>query len=184
MSFADVVEAIGRVEQVPGRFEVISDDDPVAVIVDYAHTPESVQRAIEAGRLLSEGRVIALLGAGGDRDREKRPKMGQALSGADFAIVTNDNPRTEDPLAIAKAIVSGIGDTPIHVELDRREAIRLALGEANDGDVVLILGRGHEPLQDFGDHKVNFDDRIVGSELLADRRKSANLDPESGSMNS
>lgn len=182
MSFEEVVDAMGHVDQVPGRFEVVSGDDAVAVIVDYAHTPESVRRAIEAGRLLVDGRVIALLGAGGDRDREKRPKMGEALAAADFAVVTTDNPRSEDPAQIAQAVAAGVGETPLHVELDRREAIRFALEQAVEGDLVLLLGRGHEPLQDLGDRKIEFDDRNVAVELLGERRMSTNLGDESGSM--
>lgn len=177
-----VFEAIMDVSAVPGRFEVVSGDDPITVIVDYAHTPQGVETAVDTGRRFAEGRVIALLGAGGDRDRRKRPAMGAALSGADLAIVTSDNPRSEDPSQIASAVLSGIesGAEPI-LEIDRRRAIDLAIDSAEDGDVVLILGRGHEPNQDLGYEKVPFDDREVAAAALA-RRRSTGSGGRSGSM--
>lgn len=177
-----VLEAAAGVRGVPGRFEVVSGDDPITVIVDYAHTPEGVATVVETARRLSEGRVIALLGAGGDRDRAKRPAMGEALSRADLAIVTSDNPRTEEPAAIASAVLSGVGNGTEHLlVLDRRTAIDMAIDRAGDGDVVLVLGRGHEPMQDLGTEKVPFDDREVASASLA-RRRSAEYGPGSGSM--
>jgi len=177
-----VFDAIEDVSAVPGRFEVVSGDDPITVIVDYAHTPQGVETAVDTGRRLASGRVIALLGAGGDRDRRKRPAMGAALSGADLAIVTSDNPRSEDPNEIASAILSGVdGDTEHVLEIDRRRAIDLAIDSAADGDVVLILGRGHEPNQDLGSEKVSFDDREVAASSLR-RRRSAGLGDGSGSM--
>jgi len=178
----EVFAAATEVAGVPGRFEVVSGDDPISVIVDYAHTPEGVATVVETARRLSPGRVIALLGAGGDRDRAKRPAMGEALSRADFAIVTSDNPRTEEPAAIVSAVVSGITAGAEHlVELDRRRAIDRAIDEATDGDVVLVLGRGHEPMQDLGTEKVAFDDREVAAASLR-RRKSVDYGPGSGSM--
>jgi UDP-N-acetylmuramoyl-L-alanyl-D-glutamate--2,6-diaminopimelate ligase len=141
-----------------------------------------VSTVVETARRLSPGRVIALLGAGGDRDRAKRPAMGEALSRADFAIVTSDNPRSEDPEAIAAAVLSGVADGTDHVlELDRRRAIDLAIDAAEDGDVILVLGRGHEPMQDLGTEKVPFDDREVAAASLH-RRRSADDDGRSGSM--
>lgn len=179
-----VFDAVTRVSGVPGRFEVVSGDDPITVIVDYAHTPEGVATVVETARRLSSGRVIALLGAGGDRDRAKRPAMGEALSRADLAIVTSDNPRSEDPEAIAAAVLSGVAHEVDHlVELDRRRAIDLALDHARDGDVVLVLGRGHEPMQDLGSEKVAFDDREVSAGALR-RRRSVGYDAGSGSMSS
>lgn len=178
----EVFSATTEVTGVPGRFQVVSGDDPITVIVDYAHTPEGVATVVETARRLSPGRVIALLGAGGDRDRAKRPAMGQALSRADLAIVTSDNPRTEDPAAIASAVLAGVDPSTEHIlELDRRRAIDLAIDLAGDGDVVLLLGRGHEPLQDLGSEKVPFDDREVAAATLA-RRRTAEYGPESGSM--
>ena len=178
-----VLAAMSYVAGVPGRFEVVSGEDPITVIVDYAHTPEGVARAVETGRRLSRGRVIGLIGAGGDRDRAKRPAMGDAISRADLAVITSDNPRSEDPAAIASAVMSGVAPGANHVlEIDRRQAIDHAMNAAEDGDVVLILGRGHEPTQDLGTEKIPFDDRQIAAESLARRRKSAGNGPGSGSM--
>jgi UDP-N-acetylmuramoyl-L-alanyl-D-glutamate--2,6-diaminopimelate ligase len=177
-----VFDALPEISGVPGRFEVVSGDDPITVIVDYAHTPEGVATVVRTASGLGRGRVIALLGAGGDRDRAKRPAMGGALSRADYAIVTSDNPRSEDPEAIADAVLSGVADGTDHVvELDRRRAIDLAIDAADDGDVVLVLGRGHEPMQDLGSEKVAFDDREVAAASLR-RRRSAGSDGLSGSI--
>ena len=183
IEFAPIAGNLANLERVPGRFEVVSGDDAIVVIVDFAHTPEAVVRAIEAGRELSRGRVIALLGAGGDRDRAKRPAMGEALSTADLAVVTSDNPRSEEPEAIVSALLSGVhpGRERI-VEVDRRRAIALAIEAADDGDVVLVLGRGHEPNQTVGTEKIPFDDRQVAAETLAAHRKSAATGFESGSI--
>lgn len=178
-----VLEGIPYVTGVPGRFELVSGDDPITVIVDYAHTPQGVTTAVETGRHLSGGRVIALLGAGGDRDRRKRPEMGRALSDADLAVVTSDNPRGEDPEEIAAAVMSGVEENVNHIlEVDRRRAIGLALDAASDGDVVLILGRGHEPTQNLGSEKVPFDDREVASAALTRRRSAIDRGGSSGSM--
>lgn len=178
-----VFDAIVNISGVPGRFEVVSGDDPITVIVDYAHTPQGVATAVQTGRSLGSGRVIALLGAGGDRDRQKRPAMGAALSAVDLAVITSDNPRSEDPAEIAAAVMSGVDLTTEHVlELDRRLAIALAIDRAEDGDVVLVLGRGHEPMQDLGAGKVPFDDREVAAESLRRRRRSPGSDDRSGSM--
>ena len=183
IEFATVADALPHVAAVPGRFEVVSGDDPITVVVDYAHTPEAVLTAVDAGRQLSRGRVVALIGAGGDRDRAKRPAMGAAISSADFAVITSDNPRSENPEEIAAAVLSGVEPHSDHfLEIDRRRAIDLAIGAAEDGDVVLILGRGHEPEQDLGPERVPFDDREVAAESLRRRRRSAGTDPESGSM--
>jgi UDP-N-acetylmuramoyl-L-alanyl-D-glutamate--2,6-diaminopimelate ligase len=183
LGFDDVVAGMRDVAGVPGRFEVVSGDEEILVIVDYAHTPEGVARAVETGRDLSRGRVIGLIGAGGDRDREKRPAMGAAISEADFAVITTDNPRSENPELIAAAVLSGVvPGTDYVLELDRREAIDRAIGAAEGGDVVLILGRGHEPIQDLGTETVPFDDRVVAREALSRRRRSAGSGGRSGSM--
>lgn len=183
IGFEALAGAVPGLSGVPGRFEVVSGDDPVTVIVDYAHTPEAVARAIETGRELTRGKVIALLGAGGDRDTAKRPSMGSALATADLAVVTSDNPRSENPEAIVAAVLSGVDPARQRiVEIDRRKAIALAVEAADDGDVVLVLGRGHEPNQVIGDQKIPFDDRQVAAETLAAHRKSAESNPESGSM--
>ncbi|MGB8360099.1 MAG: cyanophycin synthetase, partial [Acidimicrobiia bacterium] len=174
LDFGDVADALPGVAGVPGRFEVVSGDDPITVIVDFAHTPEAVLRAVETGRALTNGRVIALLGAGGDRDRRKRPAMGAAVSSADLCVITSDNPRNEDPADILSAVSSGLVPGSAHLlEIDRRSAIDMAIDAADDGDVVLILGRGHETHQQVGDEKVEFDDRVVAAGALARRRESA-----------
>jgi UDP-N-acetylmuramoyl-L-alanyl-D-glutamate--2,6-diaminopimelate ligase len=183
VDFDVLVDGLAVVEDVPGRFEIISGDDPIVVIVDYAHTPEGVARAVETGRRLTGGKVIGLIGAGGDRDRAKRPAMGAAISEADLAIVTSDNPRSEDPHAIVAAVASGLVEGGEHVvEVDRRRAIDRAIREATDGDVVLILGRGHEPYQQVDGERILFDDRRVAGEALSRRRRSAAKGGESGSM--
>ncbi|HEU4320817.1 MAG TPA: UDP-N-acetylmuramoyl-L-alanyl-D-glutamate--2,6-diaminopimelate ligase [Acidimicrobiia bacterium] len=185
IAFSDIAEAVPGLRGVPGRFEVVSGDDPITVVVDYAHTPEAVARAVNAGRQLTGRRVIALLGAGGDRDRAKRPAMGGALSTADLAIVTSDNPRTEDPSAIIASVVAGIPDgSNTIVEVDRRTAIEIAIDAAEDGDVVLILGKGHEPYQQIGSERLAFDDRDVAATVLHQRRSSTESNPESGSITS
>lgn len=183
LDYQIVFDAIADIPGVPGRFEVVSGDDPITVIVDYAHTPEGVATAVQTGRRLGSGRVITLLGAGGNRDRQKRPAMGAALSGADLAVITSDNPRTEDPAEIAAAVMSGVASGTDHLlEIDRRRAIDVAVDAAEDGDVVLILGRGHEPMQDVGTEKVVFDDRQVAAASLRRRRRSTGSIGESGSM--
>lgn len=181
--FEDVVEGLERLPGVPGRFQVISGNDPVTVIVDYAHTPEGIRVALDAARGLGGGRVIALVGAGGDRDREKRPLMGAAVAKADIAVITSDNPRSEDPAEIVRAVAEGVGDrTEKIVEVDRRTAIRKAIELAGEGDVVVLLGRGHEPNQEVGGRMIPFDDREVGREELSALRSSTKNRPEVGSM--
>ncbi len=153
----------------PGRFEPIDEGQRFTVLVDYAHTPDSLENVLRAARRLSEGRVITVFGAGGDRDRDKRPQMGRAGAElSDLAIVTSDNPRSEDPQAIVAEIVAGIeGREGLEVEVDRRAAIALALARAEPGDTVVIAGKGHEQGQEFEDgRKVPFDDREVAREEL------------------
>jgi UDP-N-acetylmuramoyl-L-alanyl-D-glutamate--2,6-diaminopimelate ligase len=162
-------EGLARAERVPGRFEPIDEGQGFAVLVDYAHTPDSLENVLQAARRLSEGRVLAVFGAGGDRDRDKRPKMGRAgASLADLAIVTSDNPRSEDPEAIIAEVLGGVENgANVEVEPDRRAAIALALGQARPGDTVVIAGKGHEQGQEFEDgHKLPFDDREVAREEL------------------
>jgi UDP-N-acetylmuramoyl-L-alanyl-D-glutamate--2,6-diaminopimelate ligase len=160
---------LARAERVPGRFEPVDEGQPFAVLVDYAHTPDSLENVLRAARRLTEGRLIAVFGAGGDRDRDKRPKMGRAGGAlSDLAIVTSDNPRSEDPAAIVAEVVAGIENgATLEVEPDRRAAIALALGRAQAGDTVVIAGKGHEQGQEFENgRKVPFDDREVAREEL------------------
>ena len=183
VSFDDVVTGLGSLDGVPGRFEVVSDDEPFLVIVDYAHTPDGVSKVIAAARATTSSRVIALIGAGGDRDQGKRPLMGEAVSAADLAIVTSDNPRSEDPEVVGRSVLAGVLETTeVVYELDRAKAIQLAVDEAEPGDVVLVLGRGHEPFQEVGGEKRPFDDRRVVREALGRRRKSADSEARSGSI--
>ncbi len=153
----------------PGRFEPIDEGQPFSVLVDYAHTPDSLENVLRAARRLGEGRVISVFGAGGDRDRGKRPLMGRAGAElSDLAIVTSDNPRSEDPEAILAEILAGIVDrSGVVEEVDRRAAIALALSRAEPGDTVVIAGKGHEQGQEFENgRKLPFDDRDVAREEL------------------
>jgi UDP-N-acetylmuramoyl-L-alanyl-D-glutamate--2,6-diaminopimelate ligase len=155
---------IEAVDRVPGRFDEVDEGQPFTVLVDYAHTPGALETVLEAARELARGRVICVFGAGGDRDRAKRPAMGQVvLELADVALVTSDNPRSEDPAAIAADIVDGLD---LEVELDRRTAIERALETAREGDVVVIAGKGHEQGQEIAGRKLPFDDREVARDAL------------------
>jgi UDP-N-acetylmuramoyl-L-alanyl-D-glutamate--2,6-diaminopimelate ligase len=156
------IESVGGV---PGRFESIEQGQEFVVIVDYAHTPEAIERVLEEARTLGDGRLTVVFGAGGDRDRAKRPLMGAAAAAyADRAIVTSDNPRGEEPAAIAAEIIAGADG--LELELDRRSAIERAVADARPGDVVVIAGRGAEPDQEAGGVKLPFDDRDVAREAL------------------
>jgi UDP-N-acetylmuramoyl-L-alanyl-D-glutamate--2,6-diaminopimelate ligase len=154
------------VEGVPGRFEEVSEGQPFTVLVDYSHTPDSLENALRAARELGDGRLLCVFGCGGDRDRDKRPLMGRVASElADLAIVTSDNPRSEDPGEIIAQVVAGaVGE--IVVEPDRRAAIELAVDAAEPGDVVLVAGKGHEQGQEIGGVVLPFDDREVAREAL------------------
>jgi UDP-N-acetylmuramoyl-L-alanyl-D-glutamate--2,6-diaminopimelate ligase len=174
------------VEGVPGRFESIEEGQSFAVIVDYAHTPDALLNVLTAARGLDDGRLIVVFGAGGDRDRSKRPQMGRIVAElADRPIVTSDNPRSEDPETIAADVAAGIPG-PVEIELDRRVAIERALEGARPGDVVVIAGRGAEPEQELATGKVPFDDREVTRDVLqaygfqdAQRAATPTVDAES-----
>jgi UDP-N-acetylmuramoyl-L-alanyl-D-glutamate--2,6-diaminopimelate ligase len=167
---AQVAGTLRHPPAVPGRMERVDAGQPYTVLVDYAHSPDSLTRVLAATRELATGRVIVVIGCGGDRDREKRPAMGAAaIAGADHAIFTNDNPRSEDPKAILDAMVDGArsasgGDWT--VEPDRRAAVAAALAAAEPGDAVVIAGKGHETGQQLADRTVPFDDREVARALL------------------
>ena len=165
----EVVAALGTVPQVPGRLERIA-ATPCAVLRDYAHTPDALERVLDALRPLTTGRIITVFGAGGDRDSGKRPFMGEVAQRlSDVAVVTSDNPRTEDPAKIIDDIVTGMtaGDY-VRIE-DRRAAIRHALELAEPDDIVLLAGKGHETYQIIGTEKQSFDERAVVGELVAAR---------------
>ncbi len=160
-----IAYGIKELRGVPGRFEAVDEGQPFAVLVDYAHTPDSLENVLRTARDLARNRVICVFGCGGDRDRGKRPLMGRIASElADVAIVTSDNPRSEEPEAIIAEIVAGAGNA--EVEPDRREAIARAVEAAGDGDVVVIAGKGHEQGQQFADRTIPFDDREVAREAL------------------
>jgi UDP-N-acetylmuramoyl-L-alanyl-D-glutamate--2,6-diaminopimelate ligase len=171
-----IEEGIAQLAAVPGRFEAVDSGQPFSVVVDYAHTPDSLENVLGAARHLAqtnEGRVICVFGCGGDRDRGKRPVMGAvAATDADLVVVTSDNPRSEDPEAIIAAILEGVVSVrpggADAVSVDRRGAIGTALSMAAPGDVVVIAGKGHETGQQFSDHTIPFDDREVARALLAE----------------
>jgi len=163
------VAGLARAARVPGRFEPIDEGQGFSVLVDYAHTPDSLENVLRAARRLTKGRLISVFGAGGDRDRDKRPKMGRAGAElSDLAVITSDNPRSEDPEAIVAEVAAGAdGAAELEIVVDRREAIALALGCAKPGDTVVIAGKGHEQGQEFEDgRKIPFDDREVAREEL------------------
>ena len=164
-----IAKGISAVEGVPGRFEQVDEGQPFAVIVDYSHTDDALRNAISAARNLNPRRVITLFGCGGDRDRAKRPLMGQAAGElSDIVILTSDNPRSEDPLQIMNDAMVGLRrtDAKISVEPDRALAIGKAIEEARAGDIVLLAGKGHETYQIFRDRTIHFDDREVARESL------------------
>lgn len=165
------VEGIAALDGVPGRMERVDAGQPFTVMVDYAHTPDSVANVLAAARdLAGSRRVLVVVGCGGDRDPTKRPLMGRvAAEFADFALLTSDNPRSEDPMAILGMMVSGARSVPQAAwaaEPDRRAAIAIALQAAEPGDVVVLAGKGHEPYQELADRILPFDDRLVARELL------------------
>ncbi len=164
-----IARGIAGLQAVPGRFERVDEGQPFVVVVDYAHTDDALRNVIAVARGLNPKRVITLFGCGGDRDRAKRPLMGQAAAEAsDFVVLTSDNPRSEDPLAIMNDALVGIRrvDVPHVVEPDRQAAIRRALKEAREGDIVILAGKGHETYQVLKDKTIDFDDRAVAREVL------------------
>jgi UDP-N-acetylmuramoyl-L-alanyl-D-glutamate--2,6-diaminopimelate ligase len=167
---AVIEEAMPHVGQVPGRFERVDEGQDFSVVVDYSHTPDSLENVLRAARELAAGRVLCVFGCGGDRDRGKRPEMGRiAEELADRVIVTSDNPRSEDPEAIIRDILAGMRDEP-EWHVDRREAIGRAIAQARRGDVVVIAGKGHERGQELaGGVTVPFDDVEVAREALRAR---------------
>jgi UDP-N-acetylmuramoyl-L-alanyl-D-glutamate--2,6-diaminopimelate ligase len=181
-----IAAGVARLRGVPGRLEVVANEAGVLCVVDYAHTPDALERALDVLRPLTKGRLICVFGCGGDRDRSKRPLMGEAATRrADITLVTSDNPRTEQPQAIIDMILVGVrrtgkaersaaelaqGQTGFHVEPDRGAAISRAVALAKLGDVVLLAGKGHEDYQIIGTDKTHFDDREIASAAFAARR--------------
>ena len=161
-----IQRGVKELRGVPGRFEAVDEGQPFAVLVDYAHTPDSLENVLRTARDFAQNRLICVFGCGGDRDRGKRPLMGRIASElADLAIVTSDNPRSEEPDAIIGEIVAGASGE-VEVEPERGEAIARAIGTAGEGDVVVIAGKGHEQGQEFADRTLPFDDRDVAREAL------------------
>lgn len=159
---------IARLESVPGRLQEVAAGREFSVLVDYAHTPDALKNVLMTLRPLTQGRLITVFGCGGDRDRKKRPLMGrEAQMLSDVVIVTSDNPRSEEPMAIIKDIMSGLTtDTNVNVVVKRREAISMAIAMAKAGDVILIAGKGHEDYQIIGKKRHRFDDALIAREIL------------------
>lgn len=170
-SLDSVIYALPCVRPVPGRFEAVRNDKGISVLVDYAHTPDALEKLLDAVRPLTKGRIITVFGCGGDRDRTKRPKMAKAASErSDITVVTSDNPRTEDPQSILNEVLTGIVPGRESVDIiDRKEAIAHAIKTAQPGDVVVIAGKGHENYQIIGRTKYPMDDRLMAQEALEAR---------------
>ncbi len=162
---AEIIEGIKKVKTIPGRFERIGN-----VIIDYAHTPDAMEAALKSAREITKGRLIVVFGCGGDRDRGKRPMMGEvATKLADYVIITSDNPRTEDLLKIIDDIRGGISSKNYEIIPQREEAVIKSMGLADKDDTVLVLGKGHETYQIIGEDKIHFDDREIVTENLKER---------------
>ncbi|MGI8988533.1 MAG: UDP-N-acetylmuramoyl-L-alanyl-D-glutamate--2,6-diaminopimelate ligase [Bryobacteraceae bacterium] len=166
-----IARGIADCPEIPGRFERVDEGQPFVVVVDYSHTDDALRNAILVARGLSPRRVITLFGCGGDRDRTKRPAMGEAAAElSDLVVLTSDNPRSEDPLEIMNDVMVGLRrkDTPLIVEPDRAAAIKRAIEEARPGDFLILAGKGHETYQVLKDRTIAFDDRAVAREVLRD----------------
>lgn len=171
MDFKGVLDGLEKCVGVPGRMEVVPTETPYTVLIDYAHTPDGLENVLGCVREITEGKVITVFGCGGDRDRTKRPIMGDiAAQLSDVAVVTSDNPRSEDPDAIIDDILEGVKKhiSKIVVEPDRRKAIAKALSMAHEGDIVVLAGKGQETYQILADGKIHFDEREVVAEILAE----------------
>lgn len=167
-----IAEALGKAKGVKGRVEPVPTDGDYTILIDYAHTPDAMENVLTAVRGFAKGRVVVLFGCGGDRDRTKRPLMGEAAARlSDFVIVTSDNPRTEVPAEIIADILPGVKqtDTPYVTIEDRREAICYAIAHHQPGDVIILAGKGHETYQIIGKEKFDLDERVVVAEYLAKR---------------
>ena len=178
LTLDEVAQGAASLDCVPGRFQSVDGGQNFAVVVDYAHTDDALRNVIAVAREFvaqKGGRVITMFGCGGDRDRTKRPLMGRAAGeGSDVVVLTSDNPRGEDPLAIIEQVLPGLSQTParVIVEPDRRHAIELAIAEARQGDLVLLAGKGHEKTQTIGDRVIPFDDVAIARQVLQAREKS------------
>jgi len=167
LSLEQIKEALEQVQGVEGRFQAVSSGQPFAVVVDYAHTPDSLENVLQTARALTSGRLICVVGCGGDRDRTKRPIMANiAVQGSELAIFTSDNPRTEDPAAILLEMTEGLSVSNFQTIIERKHAIEQALDNAMEGDTVIIAGKGHEKYQIIGTEKTHFDDFEVALQKL------------------
>ncbi|HID55572.1 TPA: UDP-N-acetylmuramoyl-L-alanyl-D-glutamate--2,6-diaminopimelate ligase [Candidatus Poribacteria bacterium] len=168
LSFDVIKAGLESLERVAGRFEPVDLGQDFAVIVDYAHTPDALKGALKTARRLTKGRLISIFGCGGDRDKAKRPRMGEISTRlADHTIITSDNPRTEEPMEIIRQILKGVRpDSSYEVEPDRERAIAKAIRSAQKDDLILIAGKGHEDYQIIGDQKIHFDDREVAAKYI------------------
>jgi len=177
ISLQDIVRGIEAVNYVPGRMEPVVCGQPFGVVIDYAHTPDALVACLKALRTVTAGRVICVFGAGGDRDRQKRPQMGTVVERlADLAVITSDNPRSEDPRVIAENVRRGFSSpATAKIVTDRAAAIAFALREARAGDCVVIAGKGHESYQVVGNHRYEFDDRTVANHVLQRMYRATSL---------
>jgi UDP-N-acetylmuramoyl-L-alanyl-D-glutamate--2,6-diaminopimelate ligase len=165
-----MIDSIKGIEGVPGRFELVYGGQDFAVIVDYAHTPDSLENAVKTVKEFAKGKVFTIVGCGGDRDKTKRPIMANiATQLSDYSILTSDNPRSEDPLAILKDMEAGVIGSNYNVIVDREEAIRYAVRHAKKDDVILIAGKGHETYQQIGNQILDFDDRVIAKKAIKER---------------
>ncbi|RKY89121.1 UDP-N-acetylmuramoyl-L-alanyl-D-glutamate--2,6-diaminopimelate ligase [candidate division KSB1 bacterium] len=171
VSLEKIVEGVKSLKSVPGRLERVDLGQNFTVFIDYAHTPDAMEKVLSFTKKVVKGRIIALFGCGGNRDKGKRPEMGRiAEEYSDFAIVTSDNPRKENPFVIIDQILTGIKNkNKVEIQVDRKTAIKTAINLAEKNDIVLILGKGHENYQVIGDKKIEFDDRVVASEFIRKR---------------
>ena len=163
-----IASGVSQLQAVPGRFEILKGESSPAIVIDYAHTPEALKATLKSARALKEkGRVLVVFGCGGGRDQGKRPLMGQMADvGADFSVVTSDNPRGESPMSIIDEIVSGMSTGNHIVEEDRKEAIKIALMNSQPEDVIVVAGKGHETTQEIAGELFDFDDKEISKSLI------------------
>ncbi|MGB3057890.1 MAG: UDP-N-acetylmuramyl-tripeptide synthetase, partial [Candidatus Omnitrophota bacterium] len=168
LDIGDIKKGLENPPAVPGRMEPVGERAPFKIFVDYAHTPDALENVLSCVRPIAEKRLVCVFGCGGDRDKTKRPVMGELASRyCDYVILTNDNPRTEAPADIVRQIEKGMLEkTKYCIILQRREAIRKAIEMSGEGDVILIAGKGHEDYQIIGDEVIHFDDKEAASEIL------------------
>ena len=170
----EACKSLSTATGVKGRVEVVPTDGDYTILIDYAHTPDALENVLKSMRQVTEGRLVALFGCGGDRDRKKRPIMGRiAQENADFVIVTSDNPRTEQPEAIVAEILAGMDESRANMQVivDRPKAIEWAIEHHQPGDVIVLAGKGHEDYQVIGKTKIHMDEREIVAEILNRRRE-------------